>query len=111
MRVTATVDNRSSQWAIGISRRASKFAANWRTDWQRGPLAAVHVEGKPDDEPANPFLVDQGEEAFGVGLKLSATQSLTRCGDPEGGVREGDTDGFRAHIEAHQALARVQAKP
>src|SRR5690348_7704039 len=53
-RVTAAVDRRSSQNAAGRSITSSRFFANCRTDWQRGPSVPSIASGQPITKPPTP---------------------------------------------------------
>ncbi len=66
IRLTATLDSRSSQKAIGMSRSRSRLRAKARGRLAARPLAAVHVDRQADHQALGAARGHQLEQAAGV---------------------------------------------
>src|SRR5437867_5797392 len=65
--------------------------------------STVHVQGQPDDDPADVVLADDGREAFEVPGPGGARESHERSGREAQLVAEGDADPPVAVIEGERA--------
>jgi hypothetical protein len=66
-------------------------------------LAAVHVDGQAQHQPADAAPLDEREQGLGVlGEALAPADRLQGRGDREARVGEGEPDGLGPQIEAHQ---------
>ena len=108
-RFTAAVESRSSQKAMGRSRRRSRLRAKARLDWQRGPFGAVHVQRQADDDPGRAALVHQLEQRARVlGELLLADQARGGWRSHARGVRDRHADGLLAEVQARPGRVRRQ---
>ena len=113
--VTAAVLSRSSCRTTGRAASAggpwlAMLAANWRTDWQRGPSLPSMLSGRPIASALISCFVGELGEGGEVGRELAALQgdraASRRHAQRVGG---GDADGLGADIERHQAGRRAPA--
>ena len=105
-RVTAAVDSRSSQKAIGRSRKRQQVARELADRLSARPVGPGEGQRQADHQPADAVGVDQGEEARHVVAKTAAADGFERGGDDPARVGESEADRLGADIEADQPLAR-----
>ena len=87
---------------------SSRLAANWRTDWQRGPSVPSMDKGRPITRASTPHLIDDGAKNACILGELGAPDGAMGGGHGPGGVGKGQPDGFGSDIEAQDSQFRLQ---
>ena len=105
MRVTATVDSRSSQKRTGRGIERLEVAHEGPRRLRARPLGAVHVQRQAEDEAADTVALDQSLDLLDVGGELDASDRLERRGDAPFDVREGEADRLGAEVDPDKAGA------
>jgi hypothetical protein len=104
MRVTAEVDRRSSQKAIGRSSFWLRLRAKARVDpWT---LGAVHVERQAENDGDGLVFCHELDDALGVLGELGALDGLEGRRGIAHAIRYRDANGLGAEIEAENFSGR-----
>ncbi len=69
-----------------------------------GPLSAIHILGKAEDEGGDLVSLDDGDQSLRILREFHPLDGFQRAGNAQHDIRQGQTNGLGAKIQPQKAL-------